>query len=82
MVPERVVAIGTFSDASVEPVVRKANQALLASLERDGLKPKDDDDDDDNSVTFAQYDAIYSMGKRRGEVWLTLDDNNNPWSME
>ena len=76
--PERVVAIGEFTDASMEPVVRKADRELRANLARDGLLPLQGTQ---QMVRFAQYDAIFSMGKRRGEVWIDLDDANNghPW---
>ena len=75
-VPSQVVAVGRFSDASVEPVVRKADRELRQCCERDGLKmsPKTD-----GVVKFAQYDAIYSMGERRGEVWIELEDGGHPW---
>ena len=73
--PEQVVAVARFSDASVEPVVRRADQQLRAALERDGIEF-----DESNPLQFAQYDAIYSMGKRRGEVWIPLLEENHPWS--
>lgn len=75
--PQRVVAVGEFSDASMEPVVRKADRELRANLARDGLTPFQETQE---LVRFAQYDAIFSMGKRRGEVWIDLDDTNgHPW---
>ena len=73
--PERVVAIGSYSDASMEPVVRKADRLLREACERDGLTVPASTKD---CLTFAQYDAIYSMGKRRGEVWIELEDH--PWT--
>lgn len=78
-VPSKVVAIAEFSDASLEPVVRKANRQLRTSLQRDGLRFHDTDDDTSSVLTFAQYDAIFSMGKRRGEVWIDLMDGGHPW---
>uniref|UniRef100_A0A7S2R3G2 SOUL heme-binding protein n=2 Tax=Eucampia antarctica TaxID=49252 RepID=A0A7S2R3G2_9STRA len=74
--PERVVAIGGFTDASMGPVVRKADRDLREVLGRDGLIPVKGSE---KSVRFAQYDAIFSMGRRRGEVWLDLEDNGHPW---
>jgi hypothetical protein len=38
------------------------------------------DFDDDSPLQFAQYDAVYTMGKRRGEVWIELKDGSHPWS--
>ena len=74
--PGQVVAVGSFSDASVEPVVRKADRALREVLERDGLQVVPESK---SKVVFAQYDAIFSMGKRRGEVWIPLQDGGHPW---
>jgi hypothetical protein len=72
----KVVAVGSFSDASVAPIVRKADKKLRESLERDGiLLPSGSD----SFVKFAQYDAIFSLGKRRGEVWIEIDDNGHPY---
>jgi hypothetical protein len=74
VMPSSVVAVARFSDASVEPVVRKATNLLRNACERDGLKPSMS-----KALQFCQYDAIFSMGKRRGEVWISLDDDN-PWN--
>ena len=74
--PERVVAVGTFSEASIEPVVRRCDADLRKSCARDGLCLVDSDE---VSVEFAQYDAVYTMGKRRGEVWIELEKGTHPW---
>jgi hypothetical protein len=76
MIPNKVVAVKEFSDASMEPVVRKADRELRADLKRDGLVV---DDGSEELVRFAQYDAVFSMGKRRGEVWVDLKDGGHPW---
>lgn len=75
-VPERVIAVGSFSDASVAPLVRRVDKELRATLERDGLKVPVSSE---SSVTFCQYDAIFSLGKRRGEVWIDLEKGGHPW---
>ena len=72
----KVVAVGSFSDASVAPIVRKADRKLRKSLERDGIVVPSESD---SSVKFAQYDAIFSLGKRRGEVWIEIDDDGHPY---
>lgn len=77
-IPEMVVAVARFSDASVEPVVRKATQGLRSACQRDGLVLAERSDDE---LQFCQYDAIFSMGKRRGEVWISLKDGEHPWSI-
>ena len=76
IVPESVVAIRTFGDAIVEPLVRKVDQQLRASLTRDGLLSERASS---STLTFAQYDAIYSMGERRSEVHIRLEDGAHPW---
>jgi hypothetical protein len=84
-IPERVVAVGTFSDASVEPVVRRAERELRSSCARDGLEIADDSSPQPATkvpaVQFAQYDAVYTAGKRRGEVWIDLKEGSHPWSL-
>ena len=74
--PAAVVAVARFSDASVESVVRTATRELQAACQRDGLVLQDDT----NELQFCQYDAIYSMGQRRGEVWIPLKEGEHPWS--
>ena len=76
MTPNKVVAVKEFSDASMEPVVRKADRELRADLKRDGLLV---DESSEEMIRFAQYDAVFSMGKRRGEVWIDLKDGGHPW---
>ena len=76
VMPSTVVAVARFSDASVEPVVKKATNLLRNACERDGLKVSASLGD---ALQFCQYDAIFSMGKRRGEVWIPLDEDN-PWN--
>ena len=74
-----VVAVRPFTDASMEPVVRKADRELRSLLKRDGLVPRAGSED---MVRFAQYDAIFSMGQRRGEVWIELEqgsEGGHPW---
>lgn len=86
-IPSQVIAVGYFNDASMEPVVRMADRQLRECLKRDGLLPSPtsghhpviNNDDDEPGLMFAQYDAIFSMGKRRGEVWIELDDDGHPW---
>lgn len=72
----KVVAVLEYTDASMEPVVRKADRELREILDRDSLKPSKDSVD---ILRFAQYDAVYSMGRRRGEVWIDLADGGHPW---
>jgi len=75
-VPSKVVAVGTYNDASVGPIVRRADQQLREACKRDGIAIPEYTE---GSVKFAQYDAIFSLGKRRGEVWIDLEDGGHPW---
>jgi len=73
---ERIVAVRTFEDAAMGPVVRNADRELRGMLSRDGLVPAKGSEE---YVVFAQYDAVHSMGKRRGEVWIELEDGGHPF---
>ena len=74
--PERIVAVRTFEDAAMGPVVRNADRELRELLKRDGLRAKDGSED---FVVFSQYDAIHTMGKRRSEAWIELEDGGHPF---
>ena len=74
--PESVIAVRTFGDAAMGPVVRNSDRELRQLLKRDGLVPKDESSE---YVVFAQYDAVHSMGKRRSEVWIELKDGGHPF---
>eukprot|EP00980_Cylindrotheca_fusiformis_P012613 scaffold3084_cov144-Cylindrotheca_fusiformis.AAC.61 len=75
-VPSKVVAVGSFSDASVGPIVKEVDRKLREVLKKDSI---DVPPDSEASVKFAQFDAIFSLGKRRGEVWIELEDGGHPW---
>jgi hypothetical protein len=77
-VDSQVLAVAEFTDASMEPVVRRVDRELRQMLERDGLKASQTNDAV-VQLQFAQYDAIFSIGKRRGEVWIPLRDGGHPW---
>jgi SOUL heme-binding protein len=80
-VPSRVVAVRIFGDALVEPVVRRVDKELRDILRRDGLVAATTGSGapNGNFLQFAQYDAVYSMGKRRSEVHIALEDGGHPW---
>ena len=83
--PERVVAVGTFSSASVEAVVRRADRELREACQRDGLAVVTTTPTvlaSPSLLQFAQYDAVYTMGQRRGEVWIELKEGTHPWSSQ
>lgn len=73
---ESVIAVRSFEDAAMGPVVRNCDRELRELLKRDGLEPKEESSE---YVVFAQYDAVHSMGKRRSEVWIELKDGGHPY---
>ena len=75
-IPEQVVATQRFTGSIVAPVVRQVDIELRKSLVRDGLLAAKDAG---SALRFAQYDAVYSMGQRRSEVHIPLDDGGHPW---
>ena len=75
-IPEQVVATQRFTGSIVAPVVRQVDIELRKSLVRDGLQAAKDAG---SALRFAQYDAVYSMGQRRSEVHIPLDDGGHPW---
>lgn len=74
--PSRVIAVTKFEVAATEPVVRGYTKQLLSQLQCDNLQPSHE-----ALVTgvciIAQYDALFSINKRRNEVWVELIDH--PW---
>lgn len=77
-IPSKVIAVRAFNDVAMGPIVRREDEQLRKILKRDGLMPAKSTQQE---VTFAQYDAIFSMGKRRVEVWIELEKGGHPWSM-
>lgn len=78
VIPEKVIAVGRFTDIIVEPIVRKVHAMLKDTCIQDGLQPTPDAIND-TMITFAQYDAVYSMGKRRNEVHVELANGGHPY---
>lgn len=74
--PSTVFAVSRFSIAATEPVVRGYTGQLLKDIEADGLKATSASKDGGECVV-GQYDALFSLNKRRVEVWVELEDH--PW---
>eukprot|EP01031_Cornospumella_fuschlensis_P031505 gene31505-38076_t len=74
--PARTVAVYRFPAAATEVVVKQCTRQLVEMIRRDGLiasKPAE-------SATICvvgQFDALFSLNKRRNEVWVDLDEH--PW---
>mmetsp|Transcript_21802 Transcript_21802/g.65345 ORF Transcript_21802/g.65345 Transcript_21802/m.65345 type:complete len:360 (+) Transcript_21802:152-1231(+) len=69
------VACLTFPQAATEEAVRYYARELEKKLAADGLEPAPGHDD---NYVVAQYDAIFSVGDRRNEIWIPLADGH-PW---
>jgi len=74
--PSRVVAVTKFEVAATEPVVRGYTKQLLSQLQNDGLQPCQEAIEY-GVCLIGQYDALFSINKRRNEVWVDLIDH--PW---
>lgn len=75
VVPEKVVAVRRFETAATEVVAKGYSGLLLQSIKNDGLKPLGAAGN--GLYTVAQFDALFSLNKRRIEVWIELEDH--PW---
>lgn len=62
-----------FTLAATEPIVRGYTGQLLGDIKDDGMTPTKACQNGDCIV--AQFDAIFSLNKRRNEVWIELDDH-------
>mmetsp|Transcript_12454 Transcript_12454/g.37583 ORF Transcript_12454/g.37583 Transcript_12454/m.37583 type:complete len:366 (+) Transcript_12454:2-1099(+) len=67
---QTVVAVARFTSAATAQSVAYYAGLLEAQLKKDGLTPASGSD---TVFTVAQYDAIYSVGDRRNEIWIPID---------
>jgi len=67
---EFIVGVTRFDVAATEPVVKGYTQQLLLDLKADGLMSASNDNMDE--LIIAQFDALFSLNKRRNEVWVCL----------
>ena len=70
-----------FDVPATEPVVRGFSKQLLQDIRRDGLSAVSNggvgDATTTEEFTLGQFDALFSLNKRRNEVWIELSDH--PW---
>mmetsp|Transcript_25942 Transcript_25942/g.24791 ORF Transcript_25942/g.24791 Transcript_25942/m.24791 type:complete len:384 (-) Transcript_25942:253-1404(-) len=71
--PGLVVAVTRFELAATEPIVRGFTGQLLSDIKEDGMTATEACQNGDCIV--GQYDAIFSLNKRRNEVWVVLEDH-------
>lgn len=70
-----VVAVKRFEVPATEPVVRGYTNQLIRDAEEDGLQV--DAAAKSGECVIAQFDALFSLNKRRNEVWTRL--SGHPW---
>mmetsp|Transcript_17101 Transcript_17101/g.65218 ORF Transcript_17101/g.65218 Transcript_17101/m.65218 type:complete len:208 (-) Transcript_17101:1130-1753(-) len=76
-VPELVVAVRRFANAATQQVVVYESKVLRQAIQKNGLKV---DEAEGTNLWFAQYDAIFSLGDRRNEVWVPVAEGH-PWDV-
>ena len=74
-VPSKVVAVSRFELAATEPIVRGFTGNLIRDVEADGMAVSKDAKE--GECVVGQYDALFSLNKRRVEAWVELD--KHPW---
>ena len=77
VMPSRTVACLKFSEPTTEPIVRGYHALLRANLAEDGLVPAAGTEAEE--FRLAQFDALNSFGARRSEIWVDLDEEQQPW---
>lgn len=75
LMPSKTVACLAFSDPTTEPNVRGFHQLLSKYLKEDGLVAAEGEQRE--QFRLAQFDALNSLGARRSEIWIDLDEH--PW---
>ena len=70
--PGKTYAIGTFQLPATEVNCRTFTSYLLRDMQADGLKPTKQALQGD--IIVAQFDALFSLNKRRVEVWVELEE--------
>lgn len=84
--PSKVVAVLRFERPATEPSVKQATEELTIALQRDGLLETTPSSNNNNNtdgtnrpLIVGQFDALFSLNKRRNEVWIELT-THHPWT--
>ena len=72
----KTYAILRFERAATEPVCRGYSRELLRDIKADGLVPVDSQSTPEGEIIVAQFDALFSLNKRRNEIWIELEDHD------
>ena len=76
--PGKVYAVGSFQLPATEVNCRTFFSYLLRDIQADGLKPTQAAID--GEIIVGQFDALFSLNKRRVEVWAEVEDDGGAWS--
>jgi hypothetical protein len=76
--PGKLYAIGAFQLPATEVNCRTFTSYLLRDMQADGLKPVPEALDGD--IIVGQFDALFSLNKRRVEVWAEIENDGAMWS--
>eukprot|EP00968_Pinguiococcus_pyrenoidosus_P000592 scaffold34_cov260-Pinguiococcus_pyrenoidosus.AAC.18 len=95
-VPELVVAVRRFANAATQQVVVYESKVLRQAIQKNGLKVDEAEGTNlwfaqevsrdllpflsVPSFSCVQYDAIFSLGDRRNEVWVPVAEGH-PWDV-
>jgi|MDTB01.2.fsa_nt_gb hypothetical protein len=72
----RTYAILRFEKAATEEMVRGFTRELLRDITADGLKPVESQNSVQGDCLVAQFDALFSLNKRRNEIWIELESHD------
>jgi len=74
--PGKVYAILRFELAATEPIVRGFTRELLRDLKNDNLYPVANQSTTEGDCIVGQFDALFSLNKRRNEIWIELEKHD------
>jgi len=76
--PGKVYAIGSFQLPATEVNCRTFTSYLLRDMQADGLRPSKAALNGD--IILGQFNALFSLNKRRVEVFVEVEDDGGLWS--
>lgn len=72
----KTYAILRFEKAATEVMCRGFSRELLRDIKADGLVPVQSQGTPDGDIIVAQFDALFSLNKRRNEIWIELESHD------
>jgi hypothetical protein len=77
--PGITYAVGSFQLPATEVNCRTFFSYLLRDMQSDGIKPTARAIEG-GEIIVGQFDALFSLNKRRVEVWAEVEDDGGLWS--